>query len=82
MRLSKSGAEAEAVRLAKEFVAANGYVEWTCMGAKPDSLSPGYKKRKNVIKWCVVFDRSTGTVTIDGPVIVSVDIETGAADFC
>ncbi|MDG3007279.1 hypothetical protein [Paludisphaera mucosa] len=81
MRFSKGRAEVEAVRLAKGFVAANGGAGWTCIGARPDALSPGYKKRKNIIKWSVVFDRSTDGAVVDGPTIVRVDIETGAADF-
>lgn len=81
MRFSKGRAEAEAVRLAKVFVAANGGAGWTCIGAKPDALAPGYEKRKNIIKWSVVFDRSIDGAVVDGPAIVSVDIETGVADF-
>jgi hypothetical protein len=81
MGLSKGEAEAKAVRIAKEFVAANGGDGWTCGGAKPDYLSPDYKRRKNIIKWCVLFERSIGGVIFDGPAIVLVDIETGRATY-
>jgi hypothetical protein len=80
-RFSRGEAEAEAIRLAKEFVAANGGAGWTCGGAKPDNLAPGYKRRKNVIKWSVLFDRAIDGATVDGPAIVLVDIETGDAAF-
>lgn len=50
-------------------------------GAKPDDLAPGYKRRKNVIKWSVLFDRAIDEATVDGPAIVLVDIETGVAAF-
>jgi hypothetical protein len=81
MRLSKREAEAEAVRIAKEFVAANGGAAWSCGGAKPDVLAPGYKRRKDVIKWSVQFDRSVGDTVVDGPAVVLVDTETGEAAF-
>jgi hypothetical protein len=81
MRFSKREAETEAVRLAKAFVAANGGGNWTCAGAKPDDLAPGYRRRKNVIKWNVLFDRFIGVALIDGPAVVRVDIETGEAVF-
>jgi hypothetical protein len=81
MRLSKREAEAEAIRIAKEFVAANGELERTCGGAKPDVLASGYRRRKNIIKWTVLFDRSVGGTITDGPAIVHVDIETGEAEF-
>jgi hypothetical protein len=80
-RFSRGWSEAEAIRLAKEFVAANGGEEWTCWGAKPDNLAPGYKRRKNVIKWSVLFDRAIDGATVDGPAIVLVDIEAGDAGF-
>jgi hypothetical protein len=81
MRFSKSQAEAQAVRLAEEFVAANGGASWTCIGAKPNVLVPGHKRRKNIVKWSVAFDRSDGGALVDGPAIVDVDIETGFAAF-
>jgi hypothetical protein len=81
MRFSKREAEAEAVRIAKEFVAVNGGAEWSCGGAKPDDLAPGYRRRKDVIKWSVLFDRSVGETVVDGPAVVLVDIETGEAAF-
>ena len=81
MRFSKRKAEAEAVRIATVFVAANGGAEWSCRGAKPDDSSPGFKRRKNVIKWSVMFDRSIGESVVDGPTIVQVDTETGGAAF-
>ncbi|WP_337173788.1 hypothetical protein [Paludisphaera sp.] len=81
MRFSKVEAEREAIRLAERLVAADGGAGWTCLGASPNVLAPGYKKRKNIIKWSVAFDRSSGGVMIDGPVVVHVDIETGAADY-
>lgn len=47
---SKLEAESDAERIAGVFVAANGGADWTCKGAKPDILEPGYKRRKNIIK--------------------------------
>jgi hypothetical protein len=81
MRFSAGEAEAEAVRLAKTFVAASGGINWTCAGAKPDELTPGWRRRKNVIKWTVVFDRLIGDAHVDGPAVVRVDIETGEATY-
>jgi hypothetical protein len=81
MRLSKGEAEREAIRLAERFVAANGGTGWSCLGASADVFAPGYRKRKNVIKWSVAFDRSSGDEIVDGPVIVHVDLDTGAADY-
>ena len=81
MRFSEREAEAEAIRIAKEFVAVNGGAEWSCVGARPDDLAPGYKRRKDVIKWGVLFDRSIGGAVVDGPAVVLVDIGTGEAAF-
>jgi hypothetical protein len=80
-RFGRGEAEAEAVRIAREFVAANGGAGWACGGAKPDDLAPGYKRRKNVIKWSVLFDCTIDGAIVDGPVIVLVDIETGDAAY-
>ena len=79
--LSKLEAESDAERIAGVFVAANGGADWTCKGAKPDILEPGYKRRKNIIKWVVLFDWRIDGVIVDGPIIVLVDIETGEARF-
>jgi hypothetical protein len=81
MRFSRHEAEAEAIRIAGEFVAANGGSGWSCAGAKPDVLAPGYRRRKDIIKWSVLFDRSVGDAVVDGPAVVLVDIETCEAAF-
>jgi hypothetical protein len=81
MRLNKREAEDEAIRIAKSFVATNGRPEWKCMGAKPDVIAAGFKRRKNVIKWAVLFEISDGGKIFEGPAVVLVNIETGAAEF-
>ncbi len=81
-RLCRSEAEAEAVRMAREFAAENGAGVWTCVDATPDVFSTGYERRKNFVKWNVVFDRAAaGGAIVDGPVIVQVNLETGEAEF-
>jgi hypothetical protein len=73
--------DAEAVRLVRGFVAANGGDGWTCIGAEPDASAPGGKKRGNIVKWSVACDRSTDGAVVDGPALVNVDVETEAADI-
>ncbi len=81
MRLGKSEAKSEAIRIASVFVSGNGCAGWTCLGAHPDLLAIGYKCRKSVVKWVVVFERSIDGLTVDGPGCVRVDISTGESIF-
>ena len=81
MRLSKRQAEEEAIHIAKAFVCQHGNAQWPCGGAKPDIYATDYKRRKNIVRWFVLFDTSVGDVISDGPVIVKVNIETGEAEF-
>lgn len=84
MHISKKEAEAEAMQIADAFVAANCPEEspwrWTCLGARPDIISSGYKRRKTVIKWSVTVQwiPMDGSV-MDGPSIVCVNIESKEA---
>jgi hypothetical protein len=77
MRRSKREAEAEAVRIAMEFVAANGVADWSCLGAKPDHRASGARRRKDIIRWSVLLERSIDGTIFDGPAGVLVNIETG-----
>lgn len=86
MHISKEEAEAEAMRIAKAFVAASIPVgspwAWECIGALPDVLSPGYKRRKTVIKWtAIVRWIPEGGGILDGESIVKVNIETKEAGW-
>lgn len=86
MHISKLEAEAEAIRIAQAFVAASiqegSPWSWECICARPDDLSPGYRRRKTVIKWNVIVrwipERGGG---FDGDGIVEVDIETKEAKW-
>lgn len=81
MHISKMEAEAEAIRIAEAFVSASidegSPWGWECIGARPDVLSPGYRRRKTVIKWNVLVRWiPEGGGILDGDGIVKVDIET------
>jgi hypothetical protein len=84
LHISKKEAEAEAMRIAKVFVAASipegSLWAWECVGARPDSLSPSYMRRKTVIKWSVSIRWiPEGGGILDGDSIVQVNIETKEA---
>jgi hypothetical protein len=86
MHISKRDAEAEALRIAEEFLAADtdpgDPMTYECLAPHPNVREPGYKLRKTVIKWCVTVSRTLqdGTI-IDGPIVVLVDIQTKEARF-
>jgi hypothetical protein len=54
MHVSKKEAESEAMQIAQAFIAASTpESRGDCIAARPDILSPGYKRRKGIIKWSV-----------------------------
>jgi hypothetical protein len=82
IRLSKREAELEAIRIAEEYLAARGGAfERICLAARPDTQETGYKRRKNVIKWVVLFERLIDGQPVDGPNIVMVDLDTRQAEL-
>ena len=83
-RLGKHEAEAEALRLADEFIAASppadGAWGWECGPARP---RPGLNGRKTFLRWdvSVRWKPKDGGVLDGGPPGVHVDLETGEVGF-
>jgi hypothetical protein len=73
-RYSRAYAEAEAVRIATEFIAQPGL---RLLGTSPDSRFPAALAGKVSIRWVVLFEHRG----MDGPLGVGVNIANGEAMF-
>jgi len=81
LRFSREEAEAEARRLATEFVSCLPGVErLQCRSAMPDGLEPKSSASKHPVAWIVVFApcQSHEVVMDGGELFVKVNIETKA----
>jgi hypothetical protein len=76
MRLSKAQGEAKAIRLAERYLAAQDSKGWTfkCVSGKPDYTFSAATDRKVPTKWSVLVECSKDGATIDGPLVLVVDI--------
>lgn len=76
MRLSRSQGEAKAIRLAEAYLAARHMKGWTfkCLPGEPDYIFSSPSDRKVPTKWSVVVECSKDGATLDGPIILVVDI--------
>jgi hypothetical protein len=81
LRFTRAEAEAEAIRLATEFVAGRPGVEpGQCVGAVPDSMAARSRCSKHPVAWVVVFKAAQppGVVMDGGELFVRVNLETNA----
>lgn len=79
LRFTREEAEAEAIRLATEFVAGvPGAESYQCQKASPDKRQPKNLCSKHPIYWLVTFvpPPEPGVVIDGGELFVSVDLET------
>ena len=76
MRLSKAQGEAKALRLAEKYLVAQDSNGWTlkCVSAKPDYMLSPATHCKTPTKWAVVVECSKDGVTLDGPMVLVVDL--------
>lgn len=76
MRLSKAQGEAKALRLAEKHLAGQDNNGWTlkCVSAKPDYMLSPATHRKVPTKWSVIVECSKDGATLDGPMLLVVDI--------
>jgi hypothetical protein len=79
LRFTLKEAEAEATRLAAEFIAARpGYSSARCKGAVPDRCAPRSRSSKHPLTWLVCFVFHPPEVIMDGgELFVAVNLETG-----
>jgi hypothetical protein len=81
LRFSRAEAEAEATRLASEYVAGlAGTSTVRCIRAYPDATALRSHNSKHPVAWLVVFKASQppGVVVDGGELFVAVDLDTGA----
>jgi hypothetical protein len=80
LRFTREEAEAEATRLAIEFVAGlPGAASGRCTRTYPDSMAPTSRSSKHPVAWVVVFIFHPLEVRMDGgELFVTVDLETKA----
>jgi hypothetical protein len=81
LRFTRADAEAEATRLALEFVAGlPGCGSDRCVGAFPDTSAPRSRASKHPVAWLVVFKapQLAGVVMDGGEMFVSVNLQTNA----
>jgi hypothetical protein len=83
LRFTREEAEAEATRLATEYVRGlPGAESMRCVRAHPDSMAPKSRTSKHPVVWKVVFVFHDSTVLMDGgELFVSVDLETEAVSL-
>lgn len=81
LRFTRAEAEAEATRLASEFVAGlPGTSTDRCIGAFPDKTIPRSRASKHPVAWVVVFKtpQPPGVVMDGGELFVKVNLETNS----
>ena len=76
MRLSKAQGEAKAIRLAEQHLATQDSKGWVfkCVSSRPDYTMSPATGRKVPTKWSVVVECSKDGATLDGPLVLIVDI--------
>jgi hypothetical protein len=82
-RLSKRQAELRAIEVAKDFLSKcdlRGW-NWEIVSAIPDSINPDMRGRKVPRRWKVAVQWSVPGRTVDGPGLISVDVDARSADF-
>jgi hypothetical protein len=84
LRFTREEAEAEATRLATEFVSGMAGAECArCLGAFPDRMMPKTSSSKHPVVWVVAFVFHPPDVIVDGgEIFVTVNLQTKVAGQC